>query len=319
MYKIIISLLLITIGLQINAQEFKVQSFEIVPNDLTARIESRVDRNGVCCALLKIQAKDSLADVQGNIVGSPIKKGLETYVYMTNNSKEVKLIFNNHLPLHILFYEFQVENLESSMTYLLKLTNAVDDESSTNYTRNEMDGIESQQEFEWVDLGLPSGLKWATRNIGAPLPEKYGNNFSWGEVNTKSKYTKGNYKSKNIPIMNIVGHNQYDAAKTNCGDKWRLPTKQDFEELLSVCVWTKGSSGGSMNGYYVVGPNGNSIFMPSAGYVDGSSRIVSSIGCYWTGDAIDKDNAYFLLFDIFEKNVSIGKKYYGYSIRPVCK
>lgn len=121
---------------------------------------------------------------------------------------------------------------------------------------------------EYVDLGLPSGLLWATCNVGANAPEEYGNYYAWGETETKSSYDASNsktYRKRNLP-SDISGNSQYDAARKNWGGSWRMPTRDEFEELLKYCTWTWTSRNGK-NGYEVQSKkNGNSIFLPAAGY-----------------------------------------------------
>ena len=116
--------------------------------------------------------------------------------------------------------------------------------------------------FIGVDLGLPSGLKWATYNVGATTPEDYGNYYAWGETATKSEYTKQNSVTYRRQIYDISGNAQYDAARANWGSTWRMPTKAEIEELLIDCAWTRTTQNG-VNGYRVTGPNDNSIFLPA--------------------------------------------------------
>ena len=106
----------------------------------------------------------------------------------------------------------------------------------------------------YVDLGLPSGTKWATCNVGAFIPSGSGDVFTWTDV---------------------------DAVMKEWGGDWRLPTENDFEELLDEdnCTWTW-TTQNSVNGYNVEGPNGNSIFLPAAGYRLGAALSNSYSGCW---------------------------------------
>ena len=92
---------------------------------------------------------------------------------------------------------------------------------------------------DYVDLGLPSGLKWATCNVGSTTPEGYGDFFAWGEINTKDSYTPQNSITNGYQIGDISGNEQYDAARANWGATWRLPTKEELQELLDNCVFVK--------------------------------------------------------------------------------
>lgn len=116
----------------------------------------------------------------------------------------------------------------------------------------------------FVDLQLPSGTKWATCNIGASRPEEYGNYYAWGEARTKSDYSTHNSTTYNSD-PHVVGFEYHDAAKTNWGGSWRMPTPEQFEELKSCCEWTWTSLNG-VNGYKVSNRrNGQSIFLPAGG------------------------------------------------------
>ena len=175
-------------------------------------------------------------------------------------------------------------------------------------------------EGDWVDLGLPSGTIWATRNVGANSPEDYGDYFSWGETEPKDYYHPDNYKwfVKGSGINYLVtkyctdsnsGYNGFvdnkteldpedDAAYVNWGPSWRMPTIEQQRELYENCssVWT------TFNGVYgrlFTGPNGNTIFLPAAGIRwDESLYFVGSDGGYWsrTLDSSNPRYAYGLAF-----------------------
>ncbi|MDE6012131.1 MAG: hypothetical protein K2G91_05280, partial [Prevotella sp.] len=173
---------------------------------------------------------------------------------------------------------------------------------------------------EYVDLGLPSGVKWATCNVGASSPSDYGDYFAWGEITTKSEYTRENSKTYDKKNGDISGNFQYDAARSNWGGSWRLPSKAEFEELIDKCTWTW-TSQGIHSGYKVVGSNGNSIFFPAAGCRDGSSLYYAGgRGYYWssTPDEDYTNNAYFLCFRSGDHSADWnGGHGYGHSVRPV--
>ena len=170
---------------------------------------------------------------------------------------------------------------------------------------------------EWVDLGL--SVKWATCNVGASSPSAYGNYYAWGETRTKSTYTEENCQTDNKSMGDIAGNPNYDAARANWGSSWRLPTKAEFQELLNNCTWTWTSQGGH-NGYKVTGKNGNSIFLPAAGWRGGSSlNVAGERGDYWssTPDESDSQLAYHLYFDSGDRFVGWGCRYSGFTVRPV--
>jgi hypothetical protein len=121
----------------------------------------------------------------------------------------------------------------------------------------------SHNGHEWVDLGLPSGLKWATCNVGASTPEEYGDYFAWGEIRTKSEFLESNCVSWGQSWGDIGGNSSRDAATANWGGKWRMPNEGEYKELLDNCAYTWTTQNGC-NGLKVVGPNGQSIFLPAA-------------------------------------------------------
>ena len=166
---------------------------------------------------------------------------------------------------------------------------------------------------EWVDLGLPSGTKWATCNVGANAPEEYGDYFAWGETKTKNSYTESNYNYKNNSTKLPTNA---DAASANWGSGWRMPAEAEFDELRTRCTWTRLS-----NGYKVVGSNGNSIFLPAAGYREKWSILDAGSGGYYWSSSLNTDNSYRAWY-LYFFSVSIDKgnyrRYYGRSVRPVC-
>lgn len=172
----------------------------------------------------------------------------------------------------------------------------------------------------YVDLGLPSGLKWASCNIGASSPEAYGEYFAWGETNTKDYYYFDNYSLLNLSMDDISGNAQYDAATAKWGPTWRMPTKTEQEELLNYCTWSW-TTQNEVKGYKVTGPNGNSIFLPAAGYrYQSESGYAGEKGYYWSSTPYDKDysSSYNIVFKNDYKELNDGgNRFYGRSIRAV--
>ena len=178
---------------------------------------------------------------------------------------------------------------------------------------------------EYVDLGLPSGLKWATCNVGANKPEEYGDYFAWGELKPKQEYTGETYEhikrgflgiKKYVDLGEISGNAQYDAARFKWKGSWRMPTKEEMEELKKNCTWTWTKQGGK-KGCKVTGPNGNSIFLPAAGCRYGSS--LNYAGYYWSSTPYGyyDNNAYCLSFYSSGHYVYDDCRYHGRSVRPV--
>ena len=175
--------------------------------------------------------------------------------------------------------------------------------------------LETEEEF--VDLGL--SVKWASRNLGAKYPEDYGDYFAWGETSPKSSYTFENSLTYGKSMGDISGNPQYDAAAANWGGGARMPTRAECEELIRHCtsVWTTRNG---VHGRLVTGPNGNSIFLPAAGYRRGSSLYdAGDYGRYW-GSAPHEDNddgAYSLGFSGGYFGWYWSYRDYGLSVRPV--
>ena len=173
---------------------------------------------------------------------------------------------------------------------------------------------------DYVDLGLPSGLKWATCNIGASQPHNYGNYYAWGETTTKASYDRSNSVTYGQQISGIISGNvTYDAARANWGSTWRIPTRAEMNELYHNCTWTWTTQNG-VNGMRLTGPNGNSIFLPAAGACDGSSRSnVGEDGFYWSSTyyAGITYSAYYLFFSSVYRDVGWCYRSYGCTVRPV--
>ena len=190
---------------------------------------------------------------------------------------------------------------------------ACDDADKIYASTGELNG------HEWVDLGL--SVRWATCNVGASVPSEYGDYYAWGEIEIKSEYRKETSLTYGVELGDISGNPQYDAATANWGEGWRLPTKQELDELADKCVWTI-TTYDDVDGYKVTGPNGNSIFLPAAGYKISSTPQESTYGSFWgstpTGGTI---GAYALNYEVFDSSLyfEVGwfGREWGRSVRPV--
>ena len=217
-----------------------------------------------------------------------------------------------------------------------KMIVTLDDDSKVEYdiTRvKEVTFVETapEEQHEWVDLGLPSGTLWATCNVGASSPEEYGDYFAWGETVQREDYTPAAYAYNNI-METITAYNaqsddrcllpEYDAATANWGDDWQMPSAKQFEELINdtytTMEWT--TQNGVFGRKITSRSNGNSIFLPAAGYL--WSDIVSVEGKggeYWSRslNTTNTGTAYYLYFreSIFLMDFTGG--HFGRSVRPV--
>ena len=188
---------------------------------------------------------------------------------------------------------------------------------------------------EAIDLGLPSGLKWASFNLGATKPEEYGDYYAWGETEPKDYYYWPSYQWCNGSMSSITKYNsessqgivdnksdlseygyEDDVAHVKLGSMWRIPTVNEYYELMEICVWSWVSRNG-VSGYEVTGMTGNRIFIPGAGYWDYSGYTLPGTGEYWASSTYAPETAFELFFNSWEYHVGQTQRCYGESIRPV--
>ena len=182
-----------------------------------------------------------------------------------------------------------------------------------------------------VDLGLPSGKLWAACNVGASSPEEYGSYIAWGETKTKKNYSWSSYKH----VGDFVGDGKTtleavdDAATTQWGEEWRLPTASEWGELCnsSNCdwTWTDDYNSTGVAGYIVTskvsGYEGNSIFLPAAGYRNAvGPQNAGSYGNYWSSSLDENDSSFGCCFFFRSGYLRANSTYrfFGESVRPVC-
>lgn len=183
-----------------------------------------------------------------------------------------------------------------------------------------------------VDLGL--SVKWSPYNIGANSPEEYGNYYSWAETAPKAKYVKTHYSAGYEVLDDISGNPKYDAATANWGEGWRMPTQDEYHELMQNCSlkWTKQND---VSGIKITGTTGNSIFIPAAGCLVGTKREETELSGVWTGsfDYVGEEDgeyycsakvAYFADFDYdtlpdeYKNSFNAAAEcYIGIPIRPI--
>lgn len=183
-----------------------------------------------------------------------------------------------------------------------------------------------------MDLGLPSGLKWAKCNLGASKPSESGDYYAWGETAPKAEYSWATYKWMQAGQSDWKYITKYtfaddrttliaadDAATANLGSPWRMPTYDEIKELFDNSTWIWTTQDG-VNGYQVDGPNGNAIFLPASGNREDSGLGSAGIrGYYWSSSltAIDISSARFLRFDSDERDWYSSYRYYWFTVRPV--
>lgn len=226
-------------------------------------------------------------------------------------------------------YSVDITNLYSATQYYIRYSlttdiasNTTDSRmiktlSSSNTTKEPTIGTENG--YQYVDLGL--SVKWATCNVGALDPSDYGDYYRFGETTPKNKYS-GTYDGCSSYSFSV------DAASVKWGGRWRMPTASQVEELTSKCNWTLITLDG-VDGYNVKGKNGNSIFIPLAGYIHEANNHATGVGeygFYWTSTSKTSGSTWHRL--VFYKSGGIhtscnvwGNPQYGsyaHPIRPVC-
>lgn len=191
---------------------------------------------------------------------------------------------------------------------------------------------------EAVDLGLTSGTKWASCNVGAESPENYGDYFAWGETKSKDVYSDTTYSYYAMTSSDLdstvkkvwknigsdIAGTEYDAATANMGEAWKMPSEAQCKELVSECEWTWTEVNG-VNGYKVVGKNGQSIFLPAAG-VRGAADVVKNdkSGGFWSSticEAAETSGDFAMTVYYFSESRAVekGGRWMGRSIRAVAK
>lgn len=154
-------------------------------------------------------------------------------------------------------------------------------------------------EHDYVDLGLPSGTLWATRNVGASAPEEYGDYFAWGETEPKNDYDWSTYKWCNGSETNLTkyctysyyGYNDFVDDKTELDPAddaacahypgGRMPSLEQIKELIDSCTWTWSQLNG-VRGALATGPNGNTMFLPLPGEYLSDRPYAGTKGYYWS-------------------------------------
>ena len=175
-----------------------------------------------------------------------------------------------------------------------------------------------------IDLGLPSGTKWANVNVGANNPEDFGDYYAWGETEPKSVYTTSTYQHyKNSSYVDIgydIRGTEYDAAHTKWGGNWKMPSSTQIKELIANCIseWTTVNG---VNGCKFISKiNGDSIFLPAMGYCENGVSNSGTAGYYWACDkVIDKNNGYNLRVKNDGSSLNAYGRYYGFAVRPVIR
>ncbi len=180
--------------------------------------------------------------------------------------------------------------------------------------------------YPYVDLGL--SVKWAQANLGADFPEDPGMYIAWGELSEKEEYSEATSETYGLELGDIAGDPDFDAVAYLRGGNWRMPTYDDFIELIEECTW-EWVDNSTATGYKVTGPSGEYIFLPLTGLIDvnfnaNNVALATSIGAFWTSAPISSGTSaycgYFTTPDTSnELAVSSMSRSTGLPIRPVAE
>lgn len=179
-----------------------------------------------------------------------------------------------------------------------------------------------------IDLGLPSGTKWACCNVGSEAPEDEGDYFAWGETDAKRVYDWPSYshcdgtKKTCHKLGKSISGSKYDVATVEWGDLWQMPSKDQIKELVKNCKYRWISVDGINGNLFTSKNNGASIFLPAGGFFFGATLYYRGHnGYYWTGTLSPaRNSAYY--FNSYRYGVEWYNSDFrsnGYSVRPVAK
>ena len=213
------------------------------------------------------------------------------------------------------------------MLFAISCNKPTDPDNGGNDVQNDsiVDNGGSLNGYEYIDLGLSSGTLWATCNLGASCPEEIGDYIAWGETAPKELYDWNSYRycvfaidhydmtkycteaiwvqSEFIDNLTVLEPDD-DAALANWGAGWRMPTREDWEELCqeTTCIQTTQNG---VSGRLVTGKNGNSIFLPATGFRLDGELVCPNLGVYWSSSLYtgSPDRAWSFHFDNDEYHV----------------
>ena len=181
-----------------------------------------------------------------------------------------------------------------------------------------------------IDLGLPSGTKWACCNVGATIPEGYGSYYAWGETEEKETYDWASYihSDGSMETCHDIGldiaKSEYDVAHVRWGGSWIMPSQDQFQELVTQCQYTW-TAKNDVSGHMFTGPSGGSIFLPNADFwrissLDNTVDELPSAGYYWSS-TLNPSNpsvaSYLLVSNSYAYWDSYNYRYSGFTVRPV--
>ena len=178
-----------------------------------------------------------------------------------------------------------------------------------------------------IDLGLPSGTKWACCNVGATKPEDFGGYYAWGETEENTTYSWNTYihcdgsEQTCHHLGSDIAGTEYDVAYMKWDGSWVMPSYDQLNELLDNCTSTWTTLNG-VHGRFFTGTNGSSIFLPASGcHYDSNLFGADLCGCYWTStqSPLNSNLTYYLYFYPGYATIGYYLRFSGLSVRPVVR
>lgn len=265
--------------------------------------------------------------------GQDIKK---SFMQQGTSAEYMFSIFSNHYTtsssIHT-YIKYNGNEIISGSPYLFEVSQPTEPEEPEDFET--IHNCPDSNHPHIIDLGLPSGTKWACCNVGAHAPEEYGGYYAWGELGMKEDYDWSTYihtrddnywslkryctlKSFGVKDDKTELEPEHDAAYMNWGAGWRIPSDGQLTELYTNCSWTWNYT---KKGFTVVGPNKSSLFLPAAGcYCGGVLEGIHETGCYWSRSlCTDFPSSAYSMFFGRDDYIRLGDDFrsLGFSIRPV--
>ncbi len=359
-----------------STQHYKKDSFGVGANVMVAKTNTldlrfmhvggyrtfKLYGEGVSVSSVKIESNgpEYLAGRTDVVIG---EDGTPTvsFIESSSNSKSVELVCDTPITLgatasDAIEFWFVLPPGTLSQGFTVTVT----DENGNEFTKSTSNSIEiksgvkkSMPAFEVemgneptvpvpeaIDLGLPSGLKWASFNVGATKPEEYGDYFAWGEIAPKDSYSWDNYLLGGMYSLSkyntdstygtvdnkISLEEPDDVASVNYGGYWRMPSFNECMELRDNCTWTWTSNynetgvAGMIVTSNKAGYSDKSIFLPTTGRKIGSSDFNKGSRGYFWSSSLNTNSTIGAWYFYFGSNIVDGGseyRYPGFSVRPV--
>lgn len=328
-------------GLQMGENYTVYPTLDLFGHSVIAIPSAELESEHTVTTLAATNVTENSATLNGQIgLFVPNMKGNVFFYYGTNNNPKTygtKVNVGSASSLSSADFYINVSGLQPNKTYYYIAgyndgQNVVYGQVLSFKTQPGLLACPDGNHPHMIDMGLPSGTKWACCNVGASTPEQAGGYYAWGETQTKSEYSFESYLydyyTVGERVIDILGTDiagtVYDAATANWGAPWQMPTLDQINELINktTSVWT------SQNGVYgrqYTGSNGGTIFLPAAGVMmdwemyEYSGLCFPEQGFYWSSTICDYDNSYSLHIRSDKTYSGYGGYEFGNNVRPVCK